>query len=161
MAQDSSEQALPPNYEENLSYLENMIMAPCCWRPVAEHDSGAGPVMKGEIERRLKAGHTPEQIIDAFVNQSDEQIRKILEPYGVKGEEILAKPRVSGFNITAYIMPVVLVFIGIGIVSLLFKRLLARQGAAGSSSGIKAKDAVEDHNAYRDQIDDELAKYDF
>jgi len=79
--------------------LEYEIMAPCCYgSPVADHESEAAKQVKVQIKQLLAEGKTKEEILDMYV--------------AIYGERILAKPRATGFNVMAYIMPPVFLLIG-------------------------------------------------
>ncbi len=79
--------------------LEYMIMAPCCYgSPVGDHDSDAAKQVKAQIAQLLADGKTRDEILDHFV--------------AIFGERILAQPRAQGFNVMAYVMPLVILLIG-------------------------------------------------
>ena len=79
--------------------IEGRIMAPCCMaNPISDHYSGAAAEIRAEIRRMLSEGKTEDQILQHYVDKH--------------GELILAMPDPSGFNLTAYILPLVLLVVG-------------------------------------------------
>ena len=79
--------------------LEYMIMAPCCYgAPVGDHDSDAAKQVKAQIAQLLTEGKTSDEVLDMYV--------------AVYGERILAQPRAQGFNVLAYVMPILILVIG-------------------------------------------------
>jgi len=79
--------------------LEKSLMAPCCYGGTV-YDHG-----HAEMERKIRefvyAGKSEQEIKDYFV--------------GVYGPRILAVPVASGFNLLAWITPVAIGLIGLGI----------------------------------------------
>ncbi|MCH8837768.1 MAG: cytochrome c-type biogenesis protein CcmH [Candidatus Marinimicrobia bacterium] len=79
--------------------LEYMIMAPCCYgAPVGDHDSDAAKQVKAQIAQLLSEGKTSDEVLDMYV--------------AIYGERILAQPRAQGFNVLAYVMPILILVIG-------------------------------------------------
>ena len=79
--------------------LEYMIMAPCCYgAPVGDHDSDAAKQVKSQIAQLLTEGKTRDEVLDMYV--------------AIYGERILAQPRAQGFNVLAYVMPILIMVIG-------------------------------------------------
>ena len=79
--------------------LEYMIMAPCCYgAPVGDHDSDAAKQVKAQIAQLLTEGKTSDEVLDMYV--------------AIYGERILAQPRAQGFNVLAYVMPILIMVIG-------------------------------------------------
>ena len=79
--------------------LEYMIMAPCCYgAPVGDHDSDAAKQVKAQIAQLLTEGKTSDEVLDMYV--------------AIYGERILAQPRAQGFNVLAYVMPILILVIG-------------------------------------------------
>ncbi len=148
--------------------LESLIMSPCCWAPLIDHDSGISKKFKHEIRHQILAGRTQDEIIAAFVNQ-EPSVKAILDEFPnmhVEGAQILAKPPATGFNRIAYIMPVVAVFLGFYVVSRLFRRLQAAKrraqpSPAQASSSKEAPQAQGEASRHRAQIEQELDNYDF
>lgn len=164
----SAAQELSEEQEADRLFLEGLIMSPCCWAPLIDHDSGISKKFKLEIRHQLHAGRTRDEIVAAFVNQ-EPSVKAILDEFPnmhVEGAQILAKPPATGFNLIAYIMPVVAVLLGFYIVSRLFKRLMAaKRGAQSSpartSSPKEAPRTEGETSRHRAQIEKELDNYDF
>lgn len=150
---------LGPDREKDREFIESMIMAPCCWQPVGVHDSGVSSQIKEEIQRRLLAGESRETIIQAFIHQ-DGPIRQILADYGVRGQEILAKPMASGFNRMAYIMPVFGVLLGMTLVFFLLHKLYKRQTSALPQASPQTA-YMPSNDPLRQKIEEELTRIDY
>ncbi|NOZ75723.1 MAG: hypothetical protein GXO90_10210 [FCB group bacterium] len=86
--------------EELVIDLEKSLMAPCCWSGTV-YDHGHSE-MENKIRQFVNEGRSKDEIIDYFV--------------GVYGERILAVPVASGFNLLAWITPLVIGIIGLGII---------------------------------------------
>jgi len=109
-AQETGKADLDPALEKEAKELENLIIAPCCWRqPVAVHFSPAADQIRKDVRKMLASGMSREEILDIYVDEY--------------GEKILAKPRASGFNILAYILPVIFLIAGAGVAYLAIRRL--------------------------------------
>jgi len=106
--------------EEKARELETQLIAPCCWsQPVAQHYSREADEMRVEIRRLLAEGRTPAQVLDHYVS--------------IYGERVLASPRASGFNLTAYLLPYLSLGAGALALFAIMKRLRARVPAAAAS----------------------------
>ncbi len=94
--------------------LEYMIMAPCCYgAPVGDHDSDAAKQVKAQITQLLIEGKTRDEILDMYV--------------AIYGERILAQPRAQGFNVLAYVMPLLILVIGGMVVIYVINQMTAPQ----------------------------------
>jgi cytochrome c-type biogenesis protein CcmH len=92
--------------EEDAKWLESMLITPCCWRQtLQDHQSPKGREMKEELRARLKSGKTREEVLAYYVEQY--------------GERILSVPPQQGFNRLAFIMPVVFLVVGLGVILLI------------------------------------------
>jgi cytochrome c-type biogenesis protein CcmH len=87
------EQAEDPELEAQVREIAAKLRCPTC-RALSVLDSPAGMAqeMRALIREQLKAGKTPDEIMDYFV-----------ERYG---EWILLKPEAKGFNWTVWLLPV-------------------------------------------------------
>ena len=98
-------------YEQHIEKLEKEIkqklISPCCWAGTV-YDLDHNPEMEEEIRNFLYQGRSEEFILDYYVS--------------IYGERILATPKPIGFNLFAWITPIIFAIIGI---TLLFKYLLA------------------------------------
>ncbi|MFQ6613319.1 MAG: cytochrome c-type biogenesis protein CcmH [Fidelibacterota bacterium] len=115
--------------------LEKSLMAPCCWGGTV-YDHGH-PEMEQKIRQFVYEGKTKEQIMNYFV--------------GVYGERIRAVPVASGFNLLAWITPVVIGIIGLGIIFVFIRT---------PKSDPKEIPAEGSSTPYDDQIEKELKDFD-
>lgn len=102
--------------ERQANEIEAMLIAPCCFsQQVSVHKSPAADEAKADIRRRLAAGESKQQILDAYVAQH--------------GKHVLAEPPAEGFDITLYVTPFVLLIGSLGLLTL-FARHITRHTAA-------------------------------
>jgi cytochrome c-type biogenesis protein CcmH len=100
--------------------IENLIIAPCCWRqPVSIHPSPASDEIKKDIRAMLTDGLGREEILDKYVAQY--------------GERILAKPPSRGFGRLAYLLPLIFLVAGAAVALLVMRRLRAGQPVGETS----------------------------
>tara|TARA_S200000501_G_scaffold132270_1_gene125010 strand:+ start:13604 stop:14023 length:420 start_codon:yes stop_codon:yes gene_type:complete len=79
-----------------VSDLEKSLMAPCCWTgTVADHGN---PNMEKSIKELVNKNMSKKEILDHFVN--------------IYGERILAVPIARGFNLMAWIAPILILILG-------------------------------------------------
>lgn len=142
------------------AYLEGQIMAPCCWAPLSDHDSPVAKALKAEVVRRVRGGQDRDAILTAFVEQQG-GIKEMVASYDVQGAQILARPPASGFGSMAYIMPVVAVLFGLGLVGFVFKRLMGEESGAVIEAPSDPSDQTATESSQRRRIEKELADYDF
>jgi cytochrome c-type biogenesis protein CcmH len=120
--------------------LEAELVCPTCKTTLDQSDAPVARRMKAIIRERLAAGVSAEEIKAELVEQF--------------GPAVLAEPPKRGFDLLAWLLP--LVGIGLGVV---FVAAIAwawsRQRRAGPSDG----DALLDPELDR-RVDDELARYD-
>ena len=82
--------------ESLVSDLEKSLMAPCCWTgTVADHGN---PNMEKSIKELVSQDMNKEEILDYFVK--------------IYGERILAVPIAKGFNLMAWIAPILILILG-------------------------------------------------
>ena len=82
--------------ESLVSDLEKSLMAPCCWTgTVADHGN---PNMEKSIKELVSQDMNKEEILDHFVK--------------IYGERILAVPIAKGFNLMAWIAPILILILG-------------------------------------------------
>lgn len=113
---------LSPGQETLAQTIFNELISPCCWTTtVAVHGSGAAPRIQAEVRRMIAGGMTHQQILDRYVKEY--------------GERILAKPKKSGFNLTAYWVPYLALLIGVVAIVVTFRRRKMAMAAAGASRG--------------------------
>ena len=85
------------NQEELIMDIEKSLIAVCCWSGTV-YDHGNSD-METIITSMVQSGNTKSEIMNHFVNQY--------------GERVLAIPVMSGFNILAWIAPILIGLIGI------------------------------------------------
>ncbi len=96
--------------EREATEIEAMLIAPCCFsQQVSVHKSPAADEAKADIRRRLAAGETRQQILDAYVAQH--------------GKHVLAEPPAEGFDIALYVTPFVLLAGSLGLLAFIAKRI--------------------------------------
>jgi cytochrome c-type biogenesis protein CcmH len=97
-----------------LNELENQIMCPvCAGETLAQSDSPAAAQVKRYIQGRIAAGDTRSQIK-----------RELVAQYGTR---ILAAPPRHGFDLLAWVLPLVLILGGAGVMGLLAWRWTRRR----------------------------------
>jgi len=137
--------ALASERHPTLNELENEVMCPVCNTTLAQSDSPAAHQIERDISARIRQGWTKSQIEDSLVAEY--------------GQSILASPPKRGFNLLAWLLPLV----GIGLAAALLG--LAAWGwtrgradpelpAAQSSNGQGPIDPELDR-----RVDEELARF--
>ena len=90
----------------------------CQGLSLADSQSELSQQMRGVITEQLRAGKTDQQVIDYFVAKY--------------GEWILLEPKARGFNLVAYLLPLVMLAAGIGVIFVSVRKW-TRAGAAAES----------------------------
>ena len=85
--------ALASERHPTLNELENEVMCPVCGTTLAQSDSAAAKQIERDIQVKIREGWTKSQIEDFLVQQY--------------GESILASPPKHGFNLLAWLLPIV------------------------------------------------------
>ena len=80
------------NQQELIMDIEKSLMAVCCWSGTV-YDHGNSD-MESKIATMVQSGNTKTEIMDHFVNQY--------------GERVLAVPVMAGFNMFAWITPILI-----------------------------------------------------
>ena len=105
--------------------IEAMLIAPCCFsQQVSVHHSPAADEVRADIRRRLAAGETREQILDAYVAQY--------------GKRILAQPPAEGVGWLLYITPPLALVFTLGLLWYLVRHMTKREPSARLASGTTA-----------------------
>jgi cytochrome c-type biogenesis protein CcmH len=108
---------LEPALEREAKEIENLLIAPCCWRqPVSDHYSPAADKVRVDVREKLEAGMGRQEIVQAYVAQY--------------GNRILSRPPAQGFNYMAYIMPFVFLVAGAAVALVVIRRLRPGQPQA-------------------------------
>lgn len=130
----------------SLTEIEGEVMCPVCGTLLELAESPQAQREKAFIAQLIAAGHTKAQIKDALVAQY--------------GDAVLALPKSSGFDLSAYLVPIVaflLAAVGLGVGVLRWRRVGGAPGAEGGApppapSGPSAEDS--------ERLDADLARYD-
>jgi cytochrome c-type biogenesis protein CcmH len=134
-----SAQAATP--QTSLSEISSEVMCPVCGTLLELAESPQAQREKAFISRRVAAGQSKEQIKDALVAEY--------------GDEVLALPRGSGFDLSAYLVPVI-AFI-VAVIALTFGVLRWRRaGGSSDRQGPPDGPSAEDD----ERLDADLARYD-
>ncbi len=96
-----------------------------------------------DIQRRLDAGDSKQQIIDGRAT--------------VYGEEVLASPRKSGFSLTVWVTPFLAVAAGGVVVSALIWTWARRRSALAEAAASPLP--VEDRDPYDERVDEDLRSW--
>ena len=98
-SQPSANVSLKTITQQDVNKIARQLMAPCCWSETADvHNSSAAQEVKAQIRSALQSGYSEKQILDGMV--------------AAYGERILAKPKATGFNLMAWILPALALMIG-------------------------------------------------
>ena len=115
--------------------IKKSLIAPCCWSGTV-YDHGHQQ-MEDEIEAFVEEGLTKEEILDHYVAQY--------------GERILASPIAKGFNLFAWIVPALILGVGLFII-IMYIRNPQEETAKASAKTAKTP--------YDEQIEKELKSFD-
>jgi cytochrome c-type biogenesis protein CcmH len=127
--------AAAEDIESRARYIEENLIAPCCWsQPVAQHYSAAAEQIKQEVRQMLAEGKTDREILDHYAS--------------TYGERILASPRPEGFNLLVWILPWVSLGMGALMLILFLRRWRQRipvlqQAPAGGMIDSKYSERME------------------
>ena len=128
-----------------LPELEGQLMCPICeGETLAQSDTPAAQRIKVEIQERIAAGDTRSQIK-----------RRLVEEWG---KRILAAPPRQGFDLLAWLLPIVGVIGGAGVLAVLAWRWSrAREPEPASAWSLKARPLGPEEER---RLDDELRRFD-
>lgn len=131
--------------ERDARELEAMLIAPCCFsQQVSVHQSPAAMEVRTDVRRRLAAGETREQIVQAYVAQY--------------GKRILVEPPAQGFDRVLYVLPPLGLVLTALLVVIVVRRFAARgvvdPAPAAQGAGITAE------GRYGATLDDQLRDLD-
>ncbi|MCY3773199.1 MAG: cytochrome c-type biogenesis protein CcmH [Gemmatimonadetes bacterium] len=130
--------------EQIAASVEELLIAPCCWRaPLSQHYSGTAERMKEDLREMLANGQTQEEILDHYK--------------AMYGERILSSPPNAGFNRLAYLFTPLMFLVGGGIIFITLRRW--RTGRLSRDEAMGAADSSVDAR-HRNRIDAELNAYD-
>ncbi|MBW8059832.1 MAG: hypothetical protein FVQ78_05750 [Solirubrobacterales bacterium] len=127
--------------QTSLTDIEDEVMCPICGTLLELSDSPQARRQKVFIAEMIAAGRSKEQIKDALVAEY--------------GREVLALPRGSGFDLSAYLVPVLAFVVAAVALALGVRRWRRDAGPPGAQSaapGPRGEDA--------ERLEDDLARYD-
>lgn len=124
--------------------IEMEVMCPICGTLLALSDSPQAEREKAFVERLARQGRTRQQIKDALVAQY--------------GSEVLAQPQASGFDLSAYLVPIAafaaaVVALGLGV-------WRWRRGSGGDRDGGAQPPVDRPSGADAERLEADLARYD-
>jgi cytochrome c-type biogenesis protein CcmH len=128
-----------------LAELERELICPTCHEPLAVSTSPIADRMRSFIRARIAAGDTKSEIKASLVDQF--------------GEGVLAAPPKSGFNLLAWLLPLVGLTVAAGVLAVLARRWSSGRSeppAAGPSGNGRAPIDPE----LERRLDEELARFD-
>ena len=131
--------------EQRAHQLAGELMCPVCGGQTIDGSNAQIAIdMRLKVRERLAAGDTNAEVRDYFVVRY--------------GQEILAAPERSGFNLLAWIVPVVIVFGGIGIALITIKNMRKTAAQTNSAGGKAASSSnnPSDLSNYLAQVDRDL-----
>ncbi|HBN45260.1 MAG TPA: cytochrome c-type biogenesis protein CcmH [Candidatus Marinimicrobia bacterium] len=124
--------------EELIIDLEQSLMAPCCWSgTVFDHGNKE---LETKIRLLVADGETKQEVLDHFVQ--------------VYGERILAIPVAQGFNIMAWIAPVIIAIAALTVLGLYLRT--PRKIIEKSQTAHQEESSI----PYNEQIEKELQDLD-
>ncbi len=106
---------------------------------------------RAEIAELARSGKSNEEIIQHFIDRY--------------GEIVLAAPTTEGFNMTAWVLPFVMLLIGAGIVAFVLRRWKSRISASGggetTGSGEREKGEAAGGADLEEELDRALEEFDY
>jgi cytochrome c-type biogenesis protein CcmH len=128
--------------QTSVSEVSSEVMCPVCGTLLELAESPQAQRQKAFIARLVAAGRSKEQIKDALVAEY--------------GNEVLALPRGSGFDLSAYLVPIVAFFIAVVALAGGVLRWRRAGGPPGGDHPAVAGPSAEDS----ERLDADLARYD-
>jgi cytochrome c-type biogenesis protein CcmH len=135
--------AMAVQIRTSLTAVENDVMCPVCGEPLAVAQSPQADAERAYILRLIRRGETKAEIERQLVGQY--------------GPAVLARPPASGFSISLYVLPPVLLAIGVAILVLTLPRWRARARRRSDDAGATAALALAPADTQR--LDEELSRY--
>lgn len=130
--------------EREARELERMLIAPCCFsQQVSVHQSPAADEARRDIRRRLAAGQTRQQILDAYV--------------AAHGARVLAQPPARGTARLLDVLPPLAFLLTAAWIVVLVRRLSIHAVAPVTSP---ADTAGPTEDKYREALDEQLRDLD-
>jgi cytochrome c-type biogenesis protein CcmH len=129
-----------------LNELENEVMCPVCNTTLAQSDSPAAHQIERDISARIRQGWTKSRIKDSLVNEY--------------GESILASPPKRGFNLLAWLLPLVGVGVGAALLGVAARSWSRKRPEEGASPSDSANGSGPLDPELERRVDEELARFD-
>lgn len=127
----------------SLYEMESQVMCVTCRTPLAVANGPQADSERALISRLIDEGKSPDEIKDALVLEY--------------GERVLALPDDDGFNVAIYVVPIVVVAIGLAILAIFLPRWRRRARAFAGAPGALGPE-LDPADARR--LDDDLKNYD-
>jgi len=131
-----------PAPQTTVTEIEGEVMCPICGTLLELSDSPQARREKVYVAKLVAAGKTKAEIKDALVAQY--------------GSQVLALPRGSGFDLTAYLVPVLALLVAIVAIALAVARWRRDGGRARETSTVASGPRGED----AERLDADIARYD-
>ena len=128
-----------------LPELERELICPTCHEPLAASSSPIADRMRAFIRERIAAGDTKSEIKSKLVDQF--------------GESVLAAPPKKGFNLLAWLLPLVGLTLGALVLAVLARRW-SRSRARPAPLGASANGRAPLDPDLERRLDEELARFD-
>jgi cytochrome c-type biogenesis protein CcmH len=127
-----------------LAQMQTYFMCTVCKEPLPVAQSPEANAERAEITRLINQGDDKQQIINAMVAQ-----------YSVA---VLALPPAHGFNLTVYVLPPVVLIVGVALLLFTLPRWKRAQQRRAAAADSKPKPEIEPAEALR--LEQDLARFD-
>jgi cytochrome c-type biogenesis protein CcmH len=134
----------PAAPQTSISDVEDEVMCPICGTLLELSDSPQARREKAFIAEMIAAGRTKAQIKDALVDEY--------------GSEVLALPRGSGFDLSAYLVPAVAFALAAAALAVGVGRW--RRRGRGGGDGPEASETSAPRGSDAERLDADIARYD-
>jgi cytochrome c-type biogenesis protein CcmH len=125
--------------------LERELICPTCNEPLAASSSPIADRMRAFIRERIAAGDTKSEIKAKLVDQF--------------GESVLAAPPKRGFNLLAWLLPLIGLVLGAVVLAVLARRW-SQSRAEPAPAGLSGNGRVALDPELERRVDEELARFD-
>lgn len=135
----------PAAQQTTLAEIEREVMCPVCGTLLQLAEAPQAQRQKAFVSRLIEEGKSEQQIKDALVAEY--------------GEEVLALPEGKGFNLSAYVVPIVaflLAAVSLAVGVMRWRRAGGDPGSRGGPAERPDRPSGED----TDRLDADLARYD-
>ena len=111
-------QGASPTLEERAQQIDRSLMCPICpGETINQSQTELAKQMRAIVRERLAAGETRQEILDFFVQRYN--------------EDVLAAPPKSGFNLVAWVIPVLGIAGALATLTLVLRGMRRRSGGTG------------------------------